>query len=72
PKERYPQLFEINMLRCVYCGFCGEACPEEAIVMSKDYEIVFANPEDAILGKEKLLVPIAELEPRLEWLRQYR
>jgi len=72
PKERFPQLFEINMLRCIYCGFCEEACPEEAIVMSKDYEIVFANPEDAILGKEKLFVPISQLEPRLEWLRQYR
>jgi len=28
-KERYPSLFEINMLRCIFCGFCEEVCPEE-------------------------------------------
>src|SRR5690606_28351536 len=37
-KERYPERFEINMLRCIFCGFCEEVCPEEAIIMSKDYE----------------------------------
>lgn len=71
-KERYPELFEINMLRCIYCGFCEEVCPEEAIVMSKDYDIVFTNQEDAILGKEELLVPVHKLQDRLEFLRQYK
>ncbi|MBM2813829.1 MAG: nuoI [Ignavibacteria bacterium] len=71
-KERYPVKFEINMLRCIFCGFCEEVCPEEAIVMSKDYELVFENKRDAILGKENLLVPIAKLEERLEFLRQFK
>jgi len=71
-KQRYPELFEINMLRCIYCGFCEEVCPEEAIVMSKDYDIVFTSQEDAILGKEELLVPIHKLQDRLEFLRQYK
>lgn len=69
-KERYPELFEINMLRCIFCGFCEEVCPEEAIVMSKDYELVFSNREDAIYGKDKLLVPIADLNDRLGFLRK--
>jgi NADH-quinone oxidoreductase subunit I len=71
-KERYPVKFEINMLRCIYCGFCEEVCPEEAIIMSKDYELIFTSQEDAILGKDKLLIPIAQLQDRLEFLRQYR
>ncbi len=71
-KERYPLKFEINMLRCIYCGFCEEVCPEEAIVMSKDYELVFTNREDAILGKEKLLMPVSKLQDRLEFLREYK
>lgn len=71
-KERYPVKFEINMLRCIYCGFCEEVCPEEAIVMSKDYELVFGSQEEGILGKEKLLVPVAQLQERLEFLRQWR
>ena len=71
-KERYPVKFEINMLRCIFCGFCEEACPEEAIVMSDEYELVFTNPEDAIYGKEKLLMSTDRLKPRLEFLRQAR
>jgi NADH-quinone oxidoreductase subunit I len=71
-KERYPVKFEINMLRCIFCGFCEEVCPEEAIVMSKDYELVFKNREDAIYGKEKLLVPVMELRDRLEFLRKFK
>ncbi len=71
-KERYPEKFEINMLRCIYCGFCEEVCPEEAIVMSKDYELVFGSQEEGIFGKERLLVPVAQLQERLEFLRQWR
>jgi len=71
-KERYPEKFEINMLRCIFCGFCEEVCPEEAIVMSKDYELVFTNREDAIYGKDKLLIPVEQLKERLEFLRKYK
>jgi NADH-quinone oxidoreductase subunit I len=71
-KERYPEKFEINMLRCIFCGFCEEVCPEEAIVMSKDYELVFSNREDAIYGKDKLLTPIENLKDRLEFLRRFK
>lgn len=71
-KERYPQKFEINMLRCIFCGFCEEVCPEEAIVMSKDYELVFKNRNDGIFGKGKLLVPVDNLKDRLEFLRKFK
>jgi NADH-quinone oxidoreductase subunit I len=71
-KERYPELFEINMLRCIFCGFCEEVCPEEAIIMSKDFELTFTDPEDAIYGKDKLLIPASQLKDRLGFLKQYR
>jgi NADH-quinone oxidoreductase subunit I len=71
-KERYPEKFEINMLRCIFCGFCEEVCPEEAIIMSKDYELAFSNREEAIYGKEKLLVPINQIQDRIDFLRQYK
>lgn len=72
PKERYPVRFEINMLRCIFCGFCEEACPEEAIVMSDEYELVFLKIEDAIFGKDRLLMSTDRLKPRLEFLRKAR
>jgi len=71
-KERYPVKFEINMLRCIFCGFCEEVCPEEAIIMSNEYELTFTAQEDAIFGKDKLLVPSDKLTERLEFLRKNR
>jgi NADH-quinone oxidoreductase subunit I len=40
--------------------------------MSRDYEMVYTNREDAILGKDKLLVPVAQLQERLEYLRSHQ
>jgi NADH-quinone oxidoreductase subunit I len=71
-KERYPEKFEINMVRCIFCGFCEEVCPEEAIVMSDEYELVFTNQDEAVFGKDKLLVPKEKLKKRLEFLREYK
>jgi NADH-quinone oxidoreductase subunit I len=68
-KERAPKVFEIDMLRCIYCGLCEEACPEEAIVMSKDYELIFQDPKDAIMNKECLLTDISILKDRLGFLK---
>ncbi|MFA7361002.1 MAG: NADH-quinone oxidoreductase subunit NuoI [Candidatus Kapaibacterium sp.] len=71
-KERYPEKFEINMVRCIFCGFCEEVCPEEAIIMSDDYELVFNSQEEAIFGKDKLLIPREKLEKRLQFLKENR
>ena len=71
-KERYPVKFEINMLRCIFCGFCEEVCPEEAIIMSQDYELTFRSQEEAVFGKDRLLVPADKLKARLEYLRENR
>lgn len=71
-KERYPEKFEINMLRCIFCGFCEEVCPEEAIIMSDEYELVYENQGDALYGKDRLLVPIEKVKPRLDFLRAHR
>lgn len=71
-KERYPEKFEINMVRCIFCGFCEEVCPEEAIVMSDEFELVFKSQDEAIFGKDKLLMPRKKLEKRLEFLKERR
>jgi NADH-quinone oxidoreductase subunit I len=52
--EKYPSIFDINMLRCIYCGLCEEACPEEAIFMSKTYVVTGTSRELMIFDKPKL------------------
>ena len=48
------------MLRCIFCGYCEEACPEEAIVMGKKYELASYNRGDFVYGKERLMTPLKE------------
>ncbi|HEY3250147.1 MAG TPA: NADH-quinone oxidoreductase subunit NuoI [Ignavibacteria bacterium] len=69
-KERYPVKFEINMVRCIFCGYCEEVCPEEAIVMSDEYILTFTSQEEAIYGKDKLLMSEKRLKKRLEFLHE--
>ena len=47
-------VFEIDMLRCVLCGYCVDACPKDAIWMTKDYELAFFDRKSAVLGIPEL------------------
>ena len=53
--EKAPHEFEINMLRCIFCGYCQEVCPEEAIFLMKDYSLTGTSRDEMIYDKEKLL-----------------
>jgi NADH-quinone oxidoreductase subunit I len=59
PGERYASTYEINMLRCIFCGFCEDACPTEAIVLGDQYEISFTDRNSSIYTKEMLLEPVS-------------
>jgi len=52
--EKYPERFEIDMLRCIYCGFCEEACPEEAIFLVKEAELVHETKQEFVHKKQRL------------------
>jgi NADH-quinone oxidoreductase subunit I len=67
--ERYPLEFDIDMSRGMFCGLCEEACPEEAIVMSREVELGAFKREDMLYTKEQLLVPEAMLKRRLDFIR---
>ncbi len=48
------------MLRCIYCGYCEDACPTEAIVLGDNYELSFTDRFQAIYTKEMLLEPVSD------------
>jgi NADH-quinone oxidoreductase subunit I len=58
--EKRPKSFVIDLGKCVYCGFCVEACPEDAIRMDTQIlDIAAYSREGMILDMEELLNPTA-------------
>jgi NADH-quinone oxidoreductase subunit I len=53
--EKYPVRFDIDLGICVYCGFCVEVCPEDAIRM--DTSIV----DVAAYSRQEMQLDIHEL-----------
>jgi len=47
--------FTIDMLRCIFCGFCEEACPKGAIKLGQEYELAEYTMEACLYDKERLL-----------------
>ena len=60
PGERYGRVYQINYLRCIFCGYCIQACPTRALTMSTEFEIAGQHREEMIYEKQDLLVPLAE------------
>ena len=54
---RYASVYQIHKTRCIFCGYCEEACPVSAIFMGKDYELAIYSKDDFIWDKADLLVP---------------
>jgi NADH-quinone oxidoreductase subunit I len=61
--ERYAAVYEINLSRCIFCGYCEIACPFDAITMGHDYEMSDYNRGELIFTKEMLLAEPLDRTP---------
>lgn len=56
--EKYPVSFDLDLGKCVYCGFCVEVCPEDAIRMDTQIlDIAAYSRKDMQLDIRELLNP---------------
>ncbi|NQS96905.1 MAG: NADH-quinone oxidoreductase subunit I [candidate division Zixibacteria bacterium] len=67
--QKYPARFEIDLLRCCFCGLCVEACPEDAIRMDSgvlEFSVYDRFSDENYYDKEYLLnsVPHISGHPR--------
>ena len=60
PGERYGRVYQINDLRCIFCGLCIEACPTRALTMTNFYELADHTRADLIFEKHQLLAPLGD------------
>ncbi|MBI5280886.1 MAG: NADH-quinone oxidoreductase subunit NuoI [Candidatus Solibacter usitatus] len=58
--ERYAEVYNIDYSRCIFCGYCVEACPTDAITHGHGFELASYNTSTLIYRKEKLLAPLPE------------
>ncbi len=53
--ERILERYEIEALRCVFCGYCAEVCPVCALVLTEVYEYADYSREHFLFDREMLL-----------------
>ena len=54
--SRRATLYDIDAFKGINCGFCEEACPVDAVVLTPEMHYSIQNRGENILTKEKLLM----------------
>ena len=54
--ERYARVYNIDDGRCIFCGFCVEACPKDAITHGYNFELSVYSRADLLKTKDDLLI----------------
>lgn len=62
-REKRARTYLWDAGRCLFCGYCVEACPFDAIRMTTEYSVVGETREELQLGLEQLLEPATADRP---------
>ncbi len=54
PLQRFASEFYIDITKCIFCGYCVEACPVNALAMTKMYEFSTHDKRTLLFDKKRL------------------
>jgi len=57
--------YDIDLFKCIFCGFCEESCPVDSIVETHILEYHFENRGENIVTKPQLLALGDRLESEI-------
>jgi NADH-quinone oxidoreductase subunit I/NADH dehydrogenase (ubiquinone) Fe-S protein 8 len=52
--ERLIRKYEIDLSRCIYCVYCEEACPVDAVHMGRDYHTTDSTRDNYVINMKTL------------------
>jgi NADH-quinone oxidoreductase subunit I len=61
--DRYANVYNIDYSRCIFCGYCVESCPTDAITHGHGFELATYDINSLIYRKQNLLEPKAKQPP---------
>ncbi|MEE8574784.1 MAG: 4Fe-4S binding protein, partial [Thermodesulfobacteriota bacterium] len=55
--DRVAKVWKVELTRCMFCGYCEDACPTTAVRLGREYELACLNIEETTMERDQLLKP---------------
>ena len=55
--DRVAKVWKVDLVRCLFCGYCEDACPTRAVRLGREYELSCVDMARTKYEKEELLRP---------------
>ncbi|MDH4226717.1 MAG: NADH-quinone oxidoreductase subunit I [Deltaproteobacteria bacterium] len=53
--DRVPAVWKVDLVRCLFCGYCEDACPTTAVRMGREFELACFDRDTAVKHIDDLL-----------------
>ncbi|GMR04556.1 MAG: NADH-quinone oxidoreductase subunit I [Thermodesulfobacteriota bacterium] len=55
--DRVAKVWKVDLVRCLFCGYCEDACPTRALRLGRDYELACTDLACTGMEMQELLMP---------------
>lgn len=55
--DRTAKVWRVDLVRCMFCGYCEDACPTTAVRLGRTYELACTDFSCTVMNKQTLLEP---------------